>query len=129
MPLINGHITTTSGAKKTHADEQIWNGVLLELDDEENSMAAVSSVMGTNGAFVPSHFRCEQKNRDKRVTPADQRNDAKLVDFSTSGWYSPDESTIALLEYPSIGFQFDLVLPELKCSKMKIDPGTLLKPL
>nr|CDJ90722.1 Hypothetical protein CBG09948 [Haemonchus contortus] len=130
MPLLNvGHITTTSGANKTHADEQIWNGVLLELDDEENSMAAVSSVMGTNGAFVPSTFRCEQKNRDKRVTPADQRNDAKLVDFSTSGWYSPDESTIALLEYPSIGFQFDLVLPELKCSKMKIDPGTLLKPL
>ncbi|KAK6027943.1 hypothetical protein OSTOST_06016, partial [Ostertagia ostertagi] len=46
-----------------------------------------------------------------------------------NGRYSPDESSIALLEYPCIGFRFDLIHPELECSKTQIDPGTLLKPL
>ncbi|KAK6036120.1 hypothetical protein COOONC_26375 [Cooperia oncophora] len=52
-----------------------------------------------------------------------------------NGRYSPDESSIALLEYPGTGFRFDLIHPELECSKTtgirrySIRPGTLLKPL
>ncbi|KAK6033870.1 hypothetical protein COOONC_28622 [Cooperia oncophora] len=127
-----------------HPDEQIWNGVLLELDDEELSsdlmrMAAVSTTTQRNDTFIPlscsAHGPCrleEQKALSGRLlcqTSGEKGNWSMSARSIRNGRYSPDESSIALLEYPGTGFRFDLIHPELECSKTQIRPGTLLKPL
>ncbi|RCN40130.1 hypothetical protein ANCCAN_13911 [Ancylostoma caninum] len=127
-----------------HPDEQIWNGVLLELDDEEIAsdlvrVTATSRAVEEAPMCAPPRFSSlEHYRNDNNVNKVDSVNhlqrDMQLVDISApssngNGRYSPDESSIALLEYPTIGFKFDLYQPEKEPSKVHIDRGTLLKPL
>ncbi|KAK5975437.1 hypothetical protein GCK32_021308, partial [Trichostrongylus colubriformis] len=78
-----------------HPDEQVWNGVLLELDDEEISndlmrMAAGNTVPEVNDAFIPpscsSHvsYPYEQQSTNTSESLMGQRRDMQLVDVSTS---------------------------------------------
>ncbi|EYB93720.1 hypothetical protein Y032_0179g713 [Ancylostoma ceylanicum] len=127
-----------------HPDEQIWNGVLLELDDEEiaNDLIRVSAtsraVEEAPMCAPPRLSSLEHYSSNNHVNKVDSVNhlqrDMQLVDISApssngNGRYSPDESSIALLEYPTIGFKFDLYEPEKEPTKVQIERGTLLKPL
>ncbi|VDP44022.1 unnamed protein product [Heligmosomoides polygyrus] len=125
-----------------HREEQVWDGVLLELDEEEISNDMVRMVIADvdTDARLSSYMsppRCSHladSYARSSAVPGREREEATLVDLGTSvangsGRYSPDESSIALLEYPTIGFQFDLNDPDLGASKTMIEPGTLLKPL